>query len=43
MKIIWTSMITDEMVINLSDEHISQLIEVLDQSVQEICESFEVA
>lgn len=41
--IAWSSMLTQEMVSNLSDNDLSLLINSLDEAVQEICESFEVA
>ena len=41
--IAWSSMLTQEMVSNLSDNDLSLLINALDEAVQEICESFEVA
>jgi hypothetical protein len=43
MTIIWSSAVTEEMVKNLNDNEISLLIDLLDESVQEICESYEVA
>ena len=41
--IAWSSMLTQEMVSNLSDNDLLLLINSLDEAVQEICESFEVA
>jgi len=40
--IIWRSAISLEMVENLSDEAVAELIETLNDSVQEIFESFQV-
>jgi hypothetical protein len=41
--IVWKSQVTKEMVAKLSDKEIETLNDLLDQAVQEICESYEVA
>ena len=41
--IVWKSQVTKEMVAKLSDEEIATLNNLLDQAVQEVCESYEVA
>jgi hypothetical protein len=42
-KIVWQSQITEEMVASLNSKEIETLTDLLDQAVQEICESYEVA
>lgn len=41
-KTIWQSSVTEEMVVDLSDNEISLLVEALDQAVMEVCQNFEV-
>lgn len=41
-KTIWQSSLTEEMVVDLSDNEISLLVEALDQAVMEVCQSYEV-
>jgi len=43
MSIIWKSQVTKEMVASLNNKEIETLTDLLNQAVQEICESFEVA
>jgi hypothetical protein len=40
--IVWKSQVTKEMVAKLSDKEIETLNDLLDQAVQEVCESYEV-
>jgi hypothetical protein len=42
-KIVWQSQVTKEMVASLNNKEIETLTDLLDQAVQEICESYEVA
>ena len=39
---IWQSSLTEEMVVDLSSQEISLLVEALDQAVMEVCQSYEV-
>lgn len=41
-KTIWQSSLTEEMVVDLSDNEISLLVEALDQAVMEVCQNYEV-
>ena len=39
---IWQSSLTEEMVVDLSSQEISLLVEALDQAVMEVCQNYEV-
>lgn len=39
---IWASSLTEEMVVGLSDNEISLLVEALDTAVMEVCQNYEV-
>jgi len=39
---IWQSSLTEEMVVDLSSQEISLLVEALDQAVMEVCNNYEV-
>lgn len=42
-KYVWQSQVTEEMVANLNEHEISLLVDELNDSVAQICESYEVA
>jgi lipoate-protein ligase B len=39
---IWQSSLTEEMVVDLSSQEVSLLVEALDQAVMEVCQNYEV-